>query len=161
MFKKGSKIIYPRHGAGKITNKKKIKINGETEDYYILAFLDSPVIVSIPQKKAEELGLRKPLTPHKIKKILKKLGNTIEITEELLKNLDNISKDLLLSGNFEDAVYLFNLLTSLARKKERDNKNFSYSASEILENTKEFLLSEIKNVLGEKAFPRYSFLNQN
>ncbi|MFX1537551.1 MAG: hypothetical protein ACFFDI_25390 [Promethearchaeota archaeon] len=82
----------------------------------------------------------------------------MKITENVIKNLDEISKEHLLSGDFEDAIYLYNLLTSLARKKAKENKNFSYSATQTNETVLNFIYSEVELVLGAKAVQRYKAL---
>jgi CarD family transcriptional regulator len=155
MFRKREKVVYPRHGAGKIIDKYETKVGDEKNDYYKVEFFNSKVDISIPVDKAKELGLREPNSKYKIKKILKKLGKKVTITNKLIKALDIIAKEKLMSGKLEDTVELINMLNSLANKKEKENKNFSYSASQRLEMAREFLLSEVELVLGKKAAERF------
>jgi len=156
MFKKGQKVIYPKHGAGKIIEIYKELISGQKLKYYKIQFTNSQIKVSIPAQKALELGLRSPLAKENMEKVLEKLNKQYRVDKSILVNLDSISREKLNSGKFEDALYLVNLLQSLARQKEEENKNFSYSYSDCLEIALDFLKSEIALVLGKTALRKYN-----
>lgn len=158
MYKKGEKVVYPKHGAGKIVAIYEEQVGNEKKKYYRIQFLNSPTTVSVPVEQADELGLRNPLSKNKLREILRKLGKTAKITRNTLVTLDSISKEKLNSGKVEDVVYLVNLLRSLAKKKEEENKNFSYSYSDRLEVALEFIKSEATLVLGQNAAKRYTLL---
>lgn len=158
MFNKNTKVVYPRHGAGRIVDKYEIEIEGKEKKYLKIEFYNSSITISIPMENAKELGLRKPLTKGALRKELKKLGNTVSITDSTLKNLDKIAKEKFISGKVEDTISIVNTLQSLARQKERESKNFSYTASERLEAALEFLKSETELVLGKKALNHYNLL---
>lgn len=155
MFKKREKVVYPRLGAGKIVDVYEQEVTGEKKEYYKIEFFDSNVNVSVPVDSAEEMGLRKPLSKKEMKNVLKDVGKTVKITRNTLTTLDEVSKNNLRTGLLEDAIHLINLLTSLARQKEKENKNFSYSASQRLETAANFILSEIELVLGKRAAEKY------
>lgn len=154
-FRKGSEVVYPKHGAGKIVAKTTETIGGEELEYFKVEFLKSPTTVSIPVEKAEEMGLRRPLEEKELKKELKNIGKRVKITKKTLKTIDATSKEKLESGKLEDIIDLVNLLRSIARKKEKENKNFSYSYSTRLEISIDFILSEIETVLGKRAVDEY------
>ncbi len=155
MIRKGSKVVYPKHGAGKVVDIYKETVNGKEKEYLKIKFFNSPTTVSIPKSRAKEMGLREPLSKTNIRKTLKLLGKKIPIKKRTLKNLDGMAKDLLNSGKLEDAIDLINTLKSLARHKEKENKNFSYSYLDRLEIAGDFVKSEIDIVLGKKAAERY------
>ncbi len=158
MFRKRQKVVYPRHGAGKIIDKYTVESDGKKQEYYKVKFYDSPITISIPQKKAEELGLREPCSKTKIKRELRKLGNKVKVTKSLMKKLDETAKEKLLSGKFSDAIKLVNILKSIAEKKEKENKNFSYTASQRLENVLNFIKSETEMVLGKRETEKYELV---
>lgn len=155
MFKKREKVVYPRHGAGKIIDKYEAQVNGEKNEYYKIEFFNSPINLSVPIENAREMGLRNPVSKYKLRKALKGLWKRAKITDSTMKSLDDISKEKLASGEIEDAVSLVNILKSLARKKEEESKNFSYSASQRLETAISFISSEVELVLGRKALSYY------
>lgn len=156
MYRKGEKVVYPKHGAGKIADIYKEKISDEKEKYYKIKFFESPIDIAIPVEKAEELGLRSPLSRSALQRELKRLNRKLRITKKTLVNLDPVSKIKLNSGKMDDAIDLVNLLKSLAKQKEEENKNFSYSYSDRLEIAMDFIKSEVQLVLGEKALKRYN-----
>ena len=155
MFKKREKIVYPRHGAGKVIDKFETQINGEKRKYYKLEFFDSPVDISIPIEDAEELGLRSPTSKYSLRKALRSLGTRVKIIDKLMRDLDNIYIEKIKSGDIDDAIYVVNLLRSLSAKKEKESKNFSYTASQRLDTALEFIRSEVALVLGKGAVKRY------
>ncbi|MBU0976648.1 MAG: CarD family transcriptional regulator [Patescibacteria group bacterium] len=155
MFKRGEKVVYPRHGAGKVEQITTESIGDNKAKYYKIKFFNSPVTVSVPIDKASELGLRLPLSKTNIRKTLKTLNTRVRINKKTLVSLDNISREKLNSGKLEDAIDLMNLLRSLAKQKEEENKNFSYSYSDRLEVASEFIKSEIAIVLGKNVLKRY------
>ncbi|MDD3648245.1 MAG: CarD family transcriptional regulator [Candidatus Dojkabacteria bacterium] len=155
MFKRGEKVVYPRHGAGKVEQITTENVGDQTLKYYKIKFFNSPVTVSVPIEKAAELGLRPPLSRASTRKALRELNKRIRINKKTLVTLDNISREKLNSGRLEDAIELVNLLRSLAKQKEEENKNFSYSYSDRLEVASEFIKSEIVLVLGKNALKRH------
>lgn len=154
-LRKGSEVVYPKHGAGKIVAKTTETIGGEKVEYFKVEFLKSPTTVSVPVEKAEEMGLRRPLKEKELKKELRNIGKKVKITKKTLKTIDATAKEKLASGKVEDIIDLVNLLRSIARKKEKENKNFSYTYSTRLEIAVDFILSEIETVLGKRAVDEY------
>lgn len=51
MFKKGEKVIYPKHGVGKIVDIYKEAVNSKLEEYYRIQFFNSHTTVSEGLKK--------------------------------------------------------------------------------------------------------------
>ena len=153
-FKKGDKVVYPKHGAGKVIKVYDEVFAGVTQKYYKIGFIKSPTTVSIPVEKAEELGLRAPLTRKELLNTLKIYNTQVNISRKTLMTLDAVSKLKLISGKIEDVIDLVNLLRSLAKQKEEENKNFSYSYSDRLEIAMEFIESEVEMVLGKSALKK-------
>jgi CarD family transcriptional regulator len=154
MFKKGEKVVYPKHGAGKIVEVYKEKVGSKEKQYYRIQFLNSSTTVSVPKDNAKGLGLRHPLSKSRLRDTVRRLGKKVKITRNTLVTLDSVSKEKLNSGKAEDVVELVNLLKSLAKKKEEENKNFSYSYSDRLEVALDFIRSEVALVLGENVAKR-------
>ncbi|MFC1780480.1 CarD family transcriptional regulator [Patescibacteria group bacterium] len=155
MFKRSEKVIYPKHGAGKIVKVQEETIGDKKSKYYKIQFLNSSVTVLVPIDRAKELGMRYPLSRRGTKEVLNKLNRKVKIDRKTLTTLDAISKERLGSGKLEDVVSLVNLLRSLAKQKEEENKNFSYSYSDRLEIAMDFIKSEAEIVLGKKAAEKY------
>ncbi len=74
-LKKGSKIFYPTHGAGKIIGEKIIEFAGEEKKYLEFEFLNADIAVSSPIDKIDEIGIRPITSLKKLKKLFKKIKN--------------------------------------------------------------------------------------
>jgi CarD family transcriptional regulator len=158
MFKRGEKVVYPKHGAGKIIQVSKQIVIGQEKKYYKIKFFDSPVLISVPIDSAQELGLRHPMSKKTLTEALKNLYTKVAIEKKTLITLDAVTKKNLSSGKIEDVIELVNILKSLAKQKEEENKNFSYSYSDRLEIAMDFIKSEVLLVLGERALKKYNLI---
>ncbi|WIM67344.1 CarD family transcriptional regulator [Corynebacterium breve] len=57
-FKVGEVVVYPHHGAARITDIEQREIGGETLDYLVLQILQSDLEVRVPVKNTEMVGVR-------------------------------------------------------------------------------------------------------
>ncbi len=151
MYKKGAKVIYPVYGAGRITQIYDEKIGTITEKYYQIEFHDSMISVAVPVRSSQSLGLREPLSPNNLRKMLRELKRQVRITPKLIDQLDEMSKSKLNSGKIEDAIQLTKILNAIKKRKEKNRKNLSATEHELLELSKKFIVEEVRMVLGKKA----------
>ena len=61
-FKKGETIIYPQHGACIVVGTKKMDAFGEKREYLILKIAHGEMTLSVPTDKAEDVGMRPPIS---------------------------------------------------------------------------------------------------
>ncbi|NLZ57944.1 MAG: CarD family transcriptional regulator [Corynebacterium sp.] len=57
-FKVGDTVVYPHHGAAMIAALEQRELNGETMDYLVLQINHSDLVVRVPAKNAELVGVR-------------------------------------------------------------------------------------------------------
>ncbi|MDK8450086.1 CarD family transcriptional regulator [Corynebacterium mastitidis] len=57
-FKVGDVVVYPHHGAAVIENMEQREIGGETLEYLVLKINQSDLVVRVPVKNAELVGVR-------------------------------------------------------------------------------------------------------
>lgn len=57
-FKVGDTVVYPHHGAAMIAALEQREMNGETVDYLVLQINQSDLVVRVPAKNAELVGVR-------------------------------------------------------------------------------------------------------
>ncbi len=57
-FKVGDTVVYPHHGAAMIAALEQRELNGETVDYLVLQINQSDLVVRVPAKNAELVGVR-------------------------------------------------------------------------------------------------------
>jgi CarD family transcriptional regulator len=61
-FKKGETLIYPQHGACIVVGTKKQEFFGEMREYLILKTVIGEMTLSVPVDKADEVGVRPPVS---------------------------------------------------------------------------------------------------
>ncbi|WP_080796702.1 CarD family transcriptional regulator [Corynebacterium pacaense] len=57
-FKVGDTVVYPHHGAAMIAALEQREMNGETVDYLVLQINQSDLVVRVPARNAELVGVR-------------------------------------------------------------------------------------------------------
>ena len=155
MFKKGETIIYPIYGAGKITEKYDEELSNEVVKYYQISFETSQVTVSVPVEKAEEFGVREPLSQKDIKSNLKNLSKRAKLDKDTITNLSEIATEMMKSGKFEDAIDLLNLYKAVIKHHNKEGKNLSFSHTKNVENIVKFVQSEISAIKKKKAVSKF------
>jgi CarD family transcriptional regulator len=61
-FKVGDRVVYPHHGAAVIEKKETREVDGKKVDYFVLKVAHGDLILSVPLDKAEEVGMRPPIS---------------------------------------------------------------------------------------------------
>ena len=61
-FKAGDRVVYPHHGAAVIEKKETKEVFGEKTEYLVLKMAHGEMTLSVPVDKAEEVGMRWPIS---------------------------------------------------------------------------------------------------
>ena len=61
-FKVGDRVVYPHHGAAVIEKKETREAFGEKTEYLVLRMAHGDLMLSVPSAKAEEVGMRPPIS---------------------------------------------------------------------------------------------------
>ncbi len=61
-FKVGDRVVYPHHGAAVIEKKEKREIEGAKTEFFVLRMANNDLVISVPVSKAEEVGMRPPIS---------------------------------------------------------------------------------------------------
>jgi CarD family transcriptional regulator len=69
MFKIGDLAVYPAHGVGVIEGVEKKRISGCSEKFYIMRILENDMIIMIPTKNVESVGLREIIGQKEVPKL--------------------------------------------------------------------------------------------
>jgi CarD family transcriptional regulator len=59
MFKVGDLAVYPAHGVGVIERVESREVSGSSQDFYVMRILENDMIIMIPIKNVNNVGLRK------------------------------------------------------------------------------------------------------
>ena len=61
-YKAGDRVVYPHHGAAIIEKKETKEVFGEKTEYLVLRMAHGEMTLSVPVDKAEEVGMRWPIS---------------------------------------------------------------------------------------------------
>jgi CarD family transcriptional regulator len=73
-FKVGDRVVYPHHGAAVIKKKESRQVEGEKVDYFVLHMAHGDLTLSVPVDKAEEVGMRPPISEEDVEDVLRLLA---------------------------------------------------------------------------------------
>ena len=73
-FKVGDRVVYPHHGAAIIEKKETMVVAGEKREYLILKIAHGEMTLSVPTDKAEEVGMRPPISAEDVDDLFQLLG---------------------------------------------------------------------------------------
>ncbi len=73
-FKVGDRVVYPHHGAAVIEKKEKRLAFGEETEYLVLRMAHGEMMLSVPVNKAEEVGMRWPISTEDVEDLFDVLG---------------------------------------------------------------------------------------
>lgn len=120
----GSKIFYPSHGAGWVKDKKEIEFGGKVQAYVEFEFINTPLSVSTPLSKIDELGIRQVYTKSQIATKLKYLKeNEVKTPESMDFNaLANILKDLETAGEIDSYIEIIQYCNYIRIERGKDGR---------------------------------------
>ncbi|OGP58299.1 MAG: CarD family transcriptional regulator [Deltaproteobacteria bacterium RBG_13_49_15] len=70
-FRVGDLAVYPAHGVGRIDAIESREFNGEKHDFYILKVLENGMVIMIPTRNVQSVGLRDVISKNEIPKVYK------------------------------------------------------------------------------------------
>ena len=73
MFKVGSKVVYPHHGAGSVVKKEVREVLGEKREYLTIKIDHNDMTVNVPTENADKVGLRRVIGEKEVEVVLKAL----------------------------------------------------------------------------------------
>ena len=99
-FKIGDKLMHPIYGVGTLVSIEKQGDDGQAMNYYVIELSHGKGRLATPVEKAEELGLRKPVSKEERRKLSKLFsGRPRKLDEDPRKRRKDIA-DRLREGNF-------------------------------------------------------------
>ena len=68
-FQAGDLAVYPAHGVGRIEAIESRVVNGERHDFYIMKVLENGMVIMIPTRNVDSVGLRDVIAEDEIPKV--------------------------------------------------------------------------------------------
>jgi CarD family transcriptional regulator len=143
-FEIGDKVIYPNHGLGVIERIEKKTILGTTCGFYSLRMATSDTTVLVPVDNVDDVGLRRAIGEHEVKKLFTLLGNGKIENHQNWKGRFKDNSDKMRTGSLYDVVDVLKSLNHLSQ-----SKNLSFREKRMLDRAKFLVISEISEVLSE------------
>ena len=143
-FEIGSKVIYPSHGVAEIVGHESRTINGEKVDYLVLSIPErgwgtsGDMKVSVPEARAEDLGVRTAVSEEEAAEVLEVLAVTdARVPSNWSRRFKNHQEKLKSGDVYEHAEVVRNLAIR--------QRNASLSSAEQLmyANARHVLISEL------------------
>ena len=137
-FKKGDTVIYPQHGACLVQGTKKITNFGETQDYLILRTVINEMTLSVPVAKAEEVGVRPPVSADELEDLVSVLSKPDpRVPSNWSRRFKNNMEKLHSGDPYQVAEVLRNLSI-----RERE-KGLSAGEKRMVTKARQILISEL------------------
>ena len=73
MYSVGDKVVYPHHGAGRITKVEQREVSGRQRDYLTIQIVHSHMTVMVPVENADRTGLRRVVEADAVDDVLQVL----------------------------------------------------------------------------------------
>lgn len=158
-FVVNQRVVYPSQGVGQITEIFEKDVKGEKVPYYKIYLDVSEMIVMVPVKNAEMLGIRPIVSAEDALKALDSLSDEIEPVTSDWKLRYQMNLDLLKKGSVYDIASIVRCLYHRSKVKELPilERKLYDSAKKLLEDEITFAtgkpLSEVESMLHAKLEP--------
>lgn len=73
-FSVGDKVVHPHHGPGRIADVAQFELMDGEKSYYTIEILAHALTIHLPVVGADEVGLRRAMSPSKLSRVLSTLG---------------------------------------------------------------------------------------
>ena len=139
MFKIGDLAVYPSHGVGVIERIETRQISGNSQDFYIMRILENDMIIMIPTKNVENVGLRELIRQKEVPKlysILKKKKAMMD-NQTWNRRFREYTEKIKTGSVYEVAEVYRDLLTL------KIEKELSFGERKMLDTARNLLVKEI------------------
>ena len=141
-FKPGDRVVYPHHGAAIIERSETKEAFGESREYLILRMAHGDLTLSVPADKAEEVGMRLPISTEDVEDLFELLGKKdVREPANWSRRFKN-HQEKLKSG---DVYQVAEVVRNLALREQ--SKGLSAGEKSMLQKAMSVLVSELSFAL--------------
>jgi len=139
-FRVGDLAVYPAHGVGRIESVECRVINGDKHDFYIMKILENGMVIMIPTRNVDSVGLRTVIEENEVPAIYAVLN----VRKDDLQDNQTWNRrykeymDKIKTGSLSDVAEVFRDLFTL-----KTTKDLSFGERKLLDTAKSLLLREI------------------
>jgi len=118
-FKVGDLAVYPAHGVGEIQAIESRVVNGERQDFYIMKVLENGMVIMIPTRNVESVGLRNIINKKEIPKVYEVMkARTDGVPAQTWNRRYREYMDKIKTGSLYDVAEVFRDLSLLKLTKD-------------------------------------------
>ncbi|MFO7963737.1 MAG: CarD family transcriptional regulator [Desulfobacterales bacterium] len=120
-FQIGDLAVYPAHGVGRIEAVEQRMINGETHDFYIMKILENSMVIMIPTRNVNSVGLRDIIDEEEIPNVydvMKNHGKESVTESQTWNRRYREYMDKIKTGSLYDVAEVFRDLSILKLSKD-------------------------------------------
>lgn len=146
MFKKNELVVYPSQGVSKVI---RIETKSDNQKYYVLNCLLSNMVIIVPEKQIEQLGIRKIVSKEiaqEIISVLKTNSIDIKLDDSTWNRRYRNYMEMIKSGDIHKIAEVTLHLSIL-----QDNKDLSFGERKMLSACKELLSAELAIALSQSV----------
>jgi CarD family transcriptional regulator len=139
MFKVGDLAVYPAHGVGVIERVESREVSGSSQDFYVMRILENDMIIMIPIKNVNNVGLREIIGRKEVPKlysILRKRDVMIENQTWNRRYREYMEK--IKTGSVYEVAEVYRDLLML-----KSEKDLSFGERKMLDTARTLLVKEI------------------
>ena len=143
-FKVGDKVIYPNQGIGVIEGIETRTIMGTTCGFYSLRMTSSETTVMVPVDNVDDVGLRRAIGDHEVRRLFTLLGNGRIENHQNWKGRFKENSNKMRTGSLYDVIEVLKSLNHLSQ-----SKNLSFREKRMLDRAKFLVVTELSEVMSE------------
>ncbi len=141
-FKLGDRVVYPHHGAAIIEETETIELNGESKEYFVLKTAHDELTVRVPVDRAEDVGMRPPVTNEDVEDIFALLSQKdVREPSNWSRRFKNHQEKLKSGDVYQVAEVVRNL------SLRENNKGLSAGEKSMYNKARKVLVSELSFAL--------------
>ena len=139
MFKIGDMAVYPAHGVGVIEKIETHEISGHQQDFYVMRILDNNMIIMIPTKNVDNVGLRDIIGQTEVTKLYSILEDRdVTLDSQTWNRRYREYMEKIKSGSAFEVAEVYRDLLMLKLEKE-----LSFGERKMLDTARNLLVKEI------------------
>jgi CarD family transcriptional regulator len=138
-FQVGDLAVYPAHGVGEIQAVESRVVNGERQDFYIMKVLENGMVIMIPTRNVESVGLRDIINKKEIPKVYEVMKvRTDGVPAQTWNRRYREYMDKIKTGSLYDVAEVFRDLSLL-----KLTKDLSFGERKLFDTAQVLLVREL------------------
>jgi CarD family transcriptional regulator len=138
MFKIGDLAVYPSHGVGVIERIETRQDSGSAQDFYIMRILENDMIIMIPTKNVDNVGLRELIRQKEVPKLYSILKKKKMMDNQTWNRRFREYTEKIKTGSVYEVAEVYRDLLNLKIDKE-----LSFGERKMLDTARNLLVKEI------------------